>query len=248
MNSKNIKAIKNTDNLCYKCLKKKDNIHQIDIGSRGYGSYFDNFGTSLYLCDSCYNESTQEAPIWNMQALNENDIYDDSYLYDNEMYSYIDNLPLESRELVFNRNAYGSLVDCSMKPQDYIDYELDELPHKKCKQYGLYSPQEKAAYEERFPNCECVKIDKYKDGSQGSSCPYGAFGDRDGNVGLNMYDECYMCSHYKPRNGDIKVIDKVEEYYKNEKDRLIHMIQYAGSRLAELEKDVGEYMNKHIQL
>lgn len=109
----------------------------------------------------------------------------------------------------------------------------------------MYSPQERAAYKERFPNCECVKIKKYSDGSQGSSCPYGAFGDKDGNIGLNIAEECYMCTHYKPRQGDIKVIDEVAEYYQNEKDRLIHMIQYAGSRLGELEKDVKEYIDKH---
>lgn len=93
-----------------------------------------------------------------MKLLDDNDIYDDSYLYDNEMSSYLHNLPLESRELVFNRNSYGACADCNMKPQDYIDYELDELPHNKCKQYCMYSPQERAAYKERFPNCECVKI------------------------------------------------------------------------------------------
>ena len=32
---------------------------------------------------------------------------------------------------------------------------------------------------------------------------------------------------------------------KMKKDRLIHMIQYAGSRLGELEKDVKEYIDKH---
>lgn len=245
MNSKGILAIKDTKNLCYKCLKRKDKIQKINIGSRGYGSYFDNFSTSLQLCDACYEESTRDKPIWNMKSLDDNDIYDDSYLYDNEMSSYLHNLPLESRELVFNRNSYGACADCNMKPQDYIDYELDELPHNKCKQYRMYSPQERAAYKERFPNCECVKIKKYSDGSQGSSCPYGAFGDKNGNIGLNIANECYMCTHYKPRCGDIKVIDEVAEYYQNEKDRLIHMIQYAGSRLGELEKDVKEYIDKH---
>ena len=245
MNSKGIVAIKDTKNLCYKCLKKKDNIHKIRIGSRGYGSYFDNFSTSLQLCNDCYKESTKDKPIWNMKSLYENDMYADSYLYDNEMSTYLHKLPLVSQELVFNRNSYGACAGYNMDSQDYIDFELDELPHKKCKQYGMYSPQERAAYKERFPNCECVKINKYKDGSQGSSCPYGASGDKNGNVGLNIWNACYMCTHYKPREGDIEIIDKVAEYYKNEKDRLIHMIQYAGSRLGELEKSVEKYMDTH---
>lgn len=245
MNSKGIVAIKDTKNLCYKCLKKKDNIHKINIGSRGYGSYFDNMSTYLQLCDDCYKESQKDKPIWNMKSLDDNNMYDDSYLYDNEMSGYLHNLPLEGQELVFNRNSYGACAGYNMDSQDYIDFELDELPHKKCKQYGMYSPQEKAAYKERFPNCECVKINKYKDGSQGSSCPYGASGDKNGDVSLNIWNSCYMCTHYKPREGDIEVIDKVAEYYKNEKDRLIHMIQYAGSRLGELEKSVEKYMDAH---
>lgn len=54
-----------------------------------------------------------------------------------------------------------------------------------------------------------------------------------------------MCTHFKPREGDIKVIDKVAEYYKNEKDRLIHMLQYASTRLRELENSVEEYIDRH---
>lgn len=35
MNSKGILAIKDTKNLCYKCLKKKDKIQKINIGICG---------------------------------------------------------------------------------------------------------------------------------------------------------------------------------------------------------------------
>ena len=44
---------------------------------------------------------------------------------------------------------------------------------------------------------------------------------------------------------DVKVIDKVAEYYKNEKNRLIHMLQYASTRLRELENDVEKYIDRH---
>lgn len=246
MNSKDIVAIKDTENLCYKCLKKKNKVHKINIGSRGYGSYFDNFSTSLQLCDDCYIESIKDKPIWNMESLDDKNMYDDSYLYDNEMSSYLHSLPLESRELVFNRNAYGACAGFRMKPQDYIDYELNELPHKICKHYCVYSPEEKTAYKERFPNCGCVEIIKYSDGSQGSKCPYGAFGDKDGNIDLNISDKCYMCTHYNPRQGDIKMVNEgTVEYYENEKDRLIHMIQYAENGLNELEKNMREYMSNY---
>lgn len=264
MNSKGIVAIKDTTNLCYKCLQKKDKVRNIRIGASGYGSCFDNMSTSLQLCENCYAESTKDKPIWNMEFVYGqmhfdqftkkkdypkeqivDEFIDKRYQYDDEMSEYLHNLPLESRELVYNRNAYGACADFNMTPQDYIDFELDELPHKKCKQYGFYSPQERAAYNERFPNCACVVINKYKDGSQGSSCSHGAYGDKDGNIDLNIWGSCYMCPHYKPREGDIKVIDKVEEYYKNEKDRLIHMLQYASTRLRELENDVEKYIDRH---
>lgn len=74
---------------------------------------------------------------------------------------------------------------------------------------------------------------------------YGAYGDKDGNIGLNIWNACYMCTHFKPREGDVKIIDKVAEYYKNEKDRLIHTLQYASTRLRELENSAEEYMNKY---
>ena len=161
MNSKGIVALKDTKNLCYKCLQKKDKVHQIRIGGSGYGSAFDNFSTSLQLCDECFSESQKDKPIWDMETVYgeahfdsytkksdypKNKIVDEyidqRYRYDDEMYEYIKNLPLESRELVYNRNSYGACTDYNMKPQDWIDYELGELPHKTCKQYGRHSPQE----------------------------------------------------------------------------------------------------------
>lgn len=266
MNTKRIVAIKDDDCLCYKCIQKKnkEKIHIIHIGSMGYGSDFDNFGTKLQLCDECYVESIKDKPIWDMEVvygqmhfdnyISKEDVpesqivsefIDNRYRYDDEMSNYLSELPIESKELVFNRNGYGACANDIMSAQDYIDYQLGELPHIKCKQYGLHSSQEIAAYKERFSNCGCVKIDKYYDGSQGSSCPYGARGDKDGNIGSNIWNECYMCTHYIPRRGDIEIVDKIEEYYKNEKDRLIHMIQYAGSRLRELEDSVQKYISHH---
>lgn len=242
MNSKGIVALKDTG-VCMKCLKNKA-THTYTIYGRGYGSIFDNFNSRFHLCDDCAKEEYQE---WT----DERGEWDDKN-FDGEEYQYEDNIsnlirsfPLEGKELFYNRFADGACASCGMKPQDWIDYELGELSHRKCKQYGRYSPQEITAYKERFPNCECVAINKYKDGSQGSSCPYGAFGDKDGNIDLNIWDSCYMCTHFKPREGDIKVIDKVTEYYKNEKSRLIHMLQYASTRLRELENDVEKYMDRH---
>lgn len=242
MNTKGIIALKDT-NLCMKCLKKKA-THTYTISGRGYGSIYDNFNSKFHLCDDCAKEEYRE---WvNEYCESDENNYVEDYQYERNLRDLINSFPLESRELFYNRFSYGACASHDMKPQDWIDYHLDELPHRKCKQYGLYSPQEISAYAERFPNCNCVVINKYKDGSQGSSCPYGAHGSKNGDVDINnIWNSCYMCTHYKPREGDIKVIDKVAEYYKNEKDRLIHMLQYASTRLRELEDGVEKYINIH---
>ena len=69
LNSKGIVALKDTKNLCYKCLQKKNKVHQICIGGSGYGSAFDNFSTSLQLCDECFSESQKDKPIWDMETV-----------------------------------------------------------------------------------------------------------------------------------------------------------------------------------
>lgn len=241
MNSKGITALKDTT-VCMQCLKKKA-THTYSIYGRGYGSNYDNFNSKFQLCDDCakdeYKTWADEESHWEGEMF-----CGEVYKYEGNISALLKSFPLEAKELFYNRFATGANAD-TMKPQDWIDFELNELSYKKCKKYGLISPQERVAYIERFPNCSCVVINKYRDGSQGSSCPYMAHGDKNGNVGLNISCECYMCSHYKPREGDIKIIDEVAEYYKDEKDRLIHMLQYASTRLRELEDDIERYMDKH---
>lgn len=219
---KKIKAIHNTDCLCYKCLQKKDKVRNISIGSSGYGSYFDNMSTSLQLCEECYAESTKDKPIWDMKTVygemhfsfgeSKNDEYykgrivsepiDQRYEYDDEMDKYLCNLPLESRELVFNRNAYGACSGDPMDAQDWIDYQLGIISHGKCKEYGMYSPDEIAAYEDRFPICQYPAEIIYNDGSKGCWCLFGAHGKlNDGvvSVGGNISSKCYKCKYYKQR-------------------------------------------------
>lgn len=248
--TKRVKAIHNSDCLCYKCLQRKDKVHKIDIGGSGYGSSFDNFSTSLQLCDDCYKESTKDKPIWNMKTVygemhfsfgeSKNDEYykdrivnepiDQRYEYDDEMSEYLHNLPLESRELVYNRNAHGACADCNMDAQDWIDFELGMLPHEKCKEYGCYSPDEERAYEERFPTCQHPVEVIYDDGSHGCHCPFGAFGKcEDGivSVNMNIWTKCYGCNYYKQRTVPVMRINSDDEAdynlyleYQLNKDRL----------------------------
>ena len=240
-----IKAINHSDRLCYKCLKEKDNIHTINLGSCGYGSIFDNLRTKVQLCDECFNESQKDKPIWNMDIVYGTMSYeydcdsksveyvkepiDSRYKFEKEICKYLSGLPLESQEFVYNRFANGALYFVRMKPQDWIDYKLGLLPHEKCKKYGLYSPEVKAAYSERFPICQHPVHIIYNDGSQGCHCPFGAYGKyENGEVRANnLSDKCYKCKYYKERIGTILTVhDKdMPDYnlyikYQLNKDRL----------------------------
>lgn len=231
--NKNV-AIKNIGSTCCNCLKETK-IHHIHIRALGWGSSFDNFSTQLDLCDECLALTNPE--WWKFKVcgnFDENGDYDmdgEHYEYEDEILNFVNQMPLAGKELFWNHYADGAFADCNMDAQDWIDYELGILPHEKCKEYNLYSPQEKQAYKDRFPNCKHVEINVYSDGSKGSSCFRNAFGDGEGNCGLNISDKCYLCDFFEERDGEIKVVDELEDFYKRETERLNDMITYATKRL-----------------
>lgn len=67
-------------------------------------------------------------------------IYDDFeydfYEYEKEMLDYIHLLPIQSQELIYNRLDYGVHASRKVDPQEWIDYELEELPDELCKKNG----------------------------------------------------------------------------------------------------------------
>lgn len=235
---KNNIAIKNIGNTCCNCLKETilDNIHinNIRIRSLGWGSSFDNFSTQLDLCDKCLNSTNPE--WWKFEVCgnyDEDGYYDahgEWYEYEKEIFEFVKQMPLAGQELFYNHYAYGACANSNMEAQDWIDYNLDILPHDRCKKYGYYSPQEKQAYKDRFPNCKHVKINVYSDGSKGSRCKRNAVGDGDGNC-RSVSSECYMCDCFEERDGEIIVVDELAEFYKRETQRLNDMIDYATKRL-----------------
>lgn len=202
MNSKNIKAVED-ECLCMKCLKNKA-THIYPVSYRGYGSIYDMTDTRFQCCDECdrpeYKEWFFETP-----TVNENE-YVENYKYEDNIYELIKSLPLESQELFENR--FDRTNDYPMEPQDWIDYELDELPYEECKEYDLYSPEEKAAYRENFPTCEYVVNVIYNDGSKNSICPFGAYGEYNQNLSNNISTMCYRCHCYKKRKSPIKKIER----------------------------------------
>lgn len=216
MNSKGVKAVED-EKLCMKCLKNKA-THIYTVSYRGYGSIYDMMDTKFQCCDECdkpeYKEWFFETP-----TVNENE-YAENYKYEDNIYELIKSLPLESQELFENRfdNSGWQMVS-----QDWIDYKLDELPHEKCKEYGLYSPKDIEAYNNKFTTCEHVANVVWDDNSKGSWCPFGASGDYGQKIDEcgNLSDECTDCRFYKKRETTIKEIKGEDlhqwEHYMNAK-------------------------------
>lgn len=210
-----VKAIVNHENLCMKCLKLKDSVRLYSIYGRGYGSDFDSFNTELRLCAECDNPNIE---LW----FNENPImsdYIEVYEYEEEIHKLTDSLPLQGQELFENTIAYGASANYRMDAQDWIDMKLGILADEKYEEYGMYSPSQIEAYEERFPTCENPVNVIYDDNSKGCWCPFGAYGEYGQSAGYNISDKCRDCEHFKVRENPIKEMDnntyrKYEQYIK----------------------------------
>ena len=115
------------------CLNEfnEDELEYIEIKELGYGSVFDCLNTKVILCKECFNESNPK--IWNMnkkqrfasefyEIKDEDFIIDEEYFYEEEMLEYIENLPIQSKELIWNTFPIGQFADYKMEQQDWIDY------------------------------------------------------------------------------------------------------------------------------
>lgn len=224
-----IKAIAYNDKICFKCLNEKDNIHKYSIGYRGYGSGFDNFNSIIQLCDDC---NCGDMEKWCNETPEVND-YCEDYKYEGNIFEFINTLPIQGRELFINQCSDGACA-YHTESQDWIDIELGIASDETYKQYGMYSPSEIKAYEERFPTCENVYLKTYKDGSGVCRCDYGAFGEKNGSCGVNISDECFYCKHYKKKG--FNFIRKVEEekYIIKSKLKEVKMYQWTCEYCGEI--------------
>lgn len=237
---KNNVAIQNPDNTCCNCLKETK-VHKIQIGDMGYGSGFDSWSTQINLCDDCINQTNPE--WWKLKtkiAFEMGGCNFEEYEFEDEIFNFINQMPLAGQELFWNRYKNGDRYP--MEPQEWIDYELDILPHEKCKEYGMYSPQEREAYKDRFPKCKHIKLKVYNDGSSHTMCFRNAFGEKDGSCNKhNISNECYMCDSFEERTEDIKTVYVDKEELEREKQRLKDMIKYATGRLKKIKnKELNE--------
>lgn len=199
--SERVLALKDHDGLCWNCLKEHQYITVIKISELGYGSMFDGFSTEVHLCTKCYNKTKE---LWNLEVHHYAD-YCEEYCNEDSIFEFFNQMPIQSQQFIFNEFDTG-FDSCLMEPQDWIDYKLGVLPYDKCKEYGLYAPEEIQAYKERFPICEYPAVRVFSDKSQGSWCPFGASGDAPQKVGLNISNECYKCKYFKKRETSLKTI------------------------------------------
>ncbi len=129
MNSKNIIAIPKEveGKICMSCLEKSDNISKIRFNKVGYGSVFDGDDTEIHLCDSCKEKVNIE--LWCNELIIKKDengrVLSTKYKFEDKLITYLNSLPIEGRELVFNR-FNKSWICPSIDSQDWIDQELDE--------------------------------------------------------------------------------------------------------------------------
>lgn len=207
MNTKNITPVQYSGKICFKCLKEFDrsNIITIHFCDQGYGSLFDGFNSKMQLCTECYNKTNKD--IWNMNIIpDENDNRLKHYEHETEIIEFINELPIEGKELFLNRIAWGSTV-FSMNSQDWIDYNLKELSHEKCKEYKLMSQEEISAYQERFPKCKYPVNMIESDGNKVSYCPCGSYGKYGQEIDNTLYMNCYNCPLYKERTEKDELLD-----------------------------------------
>lgn len=199
--NKRVLALKDQKGLCWNCLKEHQYITVINIPELGYGSMFDGFSTEVHLCTRCYNKTKE---LWKLEVNHYAD-YCEEYCNEDLIFEFFNQMPIQSQQFIFNEFDTG-FDSRMMEPQDWIDYKLGLLPYDKCKEYGLYAPEEIKAYKERFPICEYPAIRLFSDESQGCWCPFGAYGDVPQKAGLNISEECYQCKHFKQRKSDLKII------------------------------------------
>ena len=115
---------------CMNCGTTVD-VEGIDILPLKYGSRFDGWGTRVFLCKKCLGASpfTSVVVVANKELPdNSNAVEEDLLEYKNEddMFDYIESLPIESQERFFNSNAYGEFYT-KLSPSAWMMAERSRL-------------------------------------------------------------------------------------------------------------------------
>lgn len=201
--------IENYDELCFKCLQRKESVKKYRIPMRGYGSIFDCSSPLIQVCDVCKCDNLEKWVYEENYNRNNNKLLHEEYKYETNIEKYVKTFPVEGQELFFNRTMEGAFYE-PLPSQDWIDIELGVAPDEVYFKNRLYAPSEIKAYHTKYPTCGMVYNKIYSDGSMGSECFCSAHGDFGGKCGINICSDCCNCSYYQPRVGEIKtfLVDK----------------------------------------
>lgn len=203
-------AIEEYKNICFYCLKEKP-VKEYYIYGRGYGSSFDNDNTHLQLCQDCRPEGIED---WCNEEPKMVNGYCEEYIYEDKIFEFVNTFPLQGQELFYNRVSSDGW---GMGSQDWIDMKLGILPDEVYEEYGMYSPRQSKAYNERFSSCEHPVNRIWNDDSKACWCPFGANGEFDQKPNEhNCSTKCYNCNFYKQRETPLKTFDN-NTYRKYEK-------------------------------
>lgn len=113
--------------ICVKCLKTLNNPREIRIKPLGYGSLFDECGTSFCLCEDCYNK---HKIWWDLEKEVEEELLEVTgqtfyrYKFEDDIKDWLDALPLRGQEIVYNTNWVDFNFDGTIKPEVWINNEL----------------------------------------------------------------------------------------------------------------------------
>ena len=131
-----IKAIKNTDITCMKCLGEFDKLNVYELDERGYGSSYDSTTSKIQLCDSCDNKDIE---IWFNEEPSPSEEWE-HYKLEGKIYKFVNELPTQGQELFNNTFSYGAGA-WRLDAQDWIDIELGIAPDEVYEENGMYSPR-----------------------------------------------------------------------------------------------------------
>jgi len=201
----------NRDRLCYSCdnlVEDKNKLITYSVSYRGYGSIFDGCRFSVQLCRNC---DKPKYKLW-FNEVPEMDDYCEVYKNEEKIRDFVNSFIIENQEYVWN-----GMDGYHMDRGDWIDMENGVLPEEKYEEYGMYSPSQVNAYNERFSTCEHPVQAVFSDNSIGCYCPYGASGYEGQTASPNISIECHGCTHYKKRETPMKEMDygtyqKYEKY------------------------------------
>lgn len=208
---------KNFEYICDKCEEVFDTEHDCLEHEKECGI------EKHFLCDKCGKDYTytNDPYGWESEGFHYFNLGRPGYgsgldgcevqfqICDDCLIGFIHSFTLEGQEKVLNSGS-----NCRMSSDQWIRYYKGEMDDDEKESLHMYSDRQIKSYKERYPVCKNVEIHKYKDGSCGSHCFYGAFGDGNGGTDHQPSTNCYQCEVFKPRNDGEEV--NVIYHYKDE--------------------------------